>query len=79
MIYRKGARKAVAEVSVRVKQCSPPNVIIRPQKSNKLNAGKKIEVHGKVKAFGNKVSLDYSFVLEDGKFTIVYSFKFLNA
>ena len=53
-------------------------MIIRPQKSNKLNAGKKIEVHGKVKAFGNKVSLDYSFVLEDGKFTIVYSFKFLN-
>lgn len=66
LTYRKGVRSAETTVSVRVQQCSPPNVKIRSQKSNKLNAKKKIAVRGRVKAIGFKVNLDYSFVLVDG-------------
>lgn len=57
---------------MRVQACSPPKVIIRPQKSAKLNTEDEILIKGQVYAVALKVNLEYSFVSEDGMYRIFF-------
>ena len=68
LTFRKGVRSKVASVKVRVQECSPPKVTIKPQKSAKLNTEDEIVIEGQVHAVALGVNLEYSFVSGDGTY-----------